>query len=210
MADILNTSFFECRVPRVWKLADVLPLPKVPMICDFNKDLRLIPLTSTLSKVAEGIVIEKELKPVIFSSIDPGQFGFIPGSTTTFALISMLHHWLGATDGNGSTVRTALLDHRKAFDLVDHHLLIAKLFSPGVIDFLRDYLDTITFKAARGVYLLSQLKRAGIRYDDLLAFYCSVIRSVLEFERIQRGAIRIIFRGLSYSAAIKRLVFCHS
>ena len=53
------------------------------MIYNFNKDLRPISLTSTLSKVAEGIVIEKELKPVIFSSIDPGQFGFIPGSSTT-------------------------------------------------------------------------------------------------------------------------------
>ena len=50
------------------------------------------------------------------------------------------------TDGNGATVRTALLDYRKAFDLVDHHLLIAKLFSLGVkptivnwiIDFLRN------------------------------------------------------------------------
>ena len=49
--------------------------------------------------------------------------------------------------GNGSTVRIALLDYRKAFNLVDHHLLIAELFSLGVkpttgvdwiIDFLRD------------------------------------------------------------------------
>ncbi|XP_078357466.1 uncharacterized protein LOC144642376 [Oculina patagonica] len=105
IADILNTSFLECKVPRVWKLADIPPLPKAPTICDF-----------TLSKVAEGIVIEKELKPAILSSVDPGQFGFIPGSSTTFALISMLHHWLCATDGNGSTVRTVLLDYRKAFD----------------------------------------------------------------------------------------------
>ena len=89
--------------------------------------------------------MEKELKPTILSSIHPGQFGFIPGSSTSFALISMLHHWLRVTDGNGSTVRTALLDYRKAFDLVDHHLLTAKLFSLGVkpttvnwiIDFLR-------------------------------------------------------------------------
>ena len=132
IADILNTSFLECRVPRVWKLADVPPLPKAPMVCDFIKHLRPISLTSTLSKVAEGIVIKKELKSTIFSSIDPSQFGFIPGSSTTLALISMLHHWLRATDGNGSTVRTALLDYRKAFDLVDHHLLIAKLFSLGV------------------------------------------------------------------------------
>ena len=27
IADILNTSFLECRVPRVWKLEDVPPLP---------------------------------------------------------------------------------------------------------------------------------------------------------------------------------------
>ena len=146
ITDILNTSFLECRVPRVWKLADVPPLPKVPTISDFIKDLRPISLTSTLSKVAEGNVIEKELKPTILSSIDPGQFGFIPGSSTTFALISMLHHWLRVTDGNGSTVRTALLDYRNTFDLVHHHLLIARFFSLGakpttvnwITDFLRD------------------------------------------------------------------------
>ena len=57
----------------------------------------------------------------------------------------MFHHWLHATDGTGSTVTTAQLDFRKAFDLVDHHMLVAKLLSLGVkptvlnwvIDFLR-------------------------------------------------------------------------
>ena len=44
----------------------------------------------------------------------------------------MFHHWLYATDGTGSTVRTALLDFRKAFDFVDHHILVAKLLSLGV------------------------------------------------------------------------------
>ena len=44
----------------------------------------------------------------------------------------MFHYWLHARDGTGSTVRTALLDFRKAFDLVDHHILVAKLLSLGV------------------------------------------------------------------------------
>ena len=112
IADILNTSFLECKVPRVWKRANVPPLPKVPTISDFTKILRPISVTSTLPKVAEGIVIEKELKPTILSSIDPGQFGVVAGSSTTFALISMLHHWLRVTDGNGATIRAALLDYR--------------------------------------------------------------------------------------------------
>ena len=44
----------------------------------------------------------------------------------------MFHYWLHARDGTGSAVRTALLDFRKAFDPVDHHILVAKLLSLGV------------------------------------------------------------------------------
>ena len=132
IADILNASLSEVSVPRVWKLADVPPLPKVHVVSDFNKDLQPISLTSTMSKIAESIVIEKALMPVVLSHIDPGQFGFIPGSTTTSTLISMFHHWLHATDGTGATVRTALLDFRKAFDLVDHNILVGKLRTLGV------------------------------------------------------------------------------
>ena len=132
VADILNSSFSECKIPRAWKIADVSPLPKAPTVNDINKDLRPISLTSTLSKVAESFVIDEDLKPVLLSAVDPSQFGFIPGSCTTFALISMFHHWLRATDGTGSTVRTALLDFRKAFDLVDHHILFGKLLTLGV------------------------------------------------------------------------------
>ncbi|KAL9970105.1 hypothetical protein ACROYT_G022428 [Oculina patagonica] len=125
IADILNTSFSECKVPRVWKIANVSPLPKAPTVCDFNKDLRPISLTSTLSKIAESFVIEKSIKPAVLSSIDPNQYGFIPGSSMTFPLIFMLHHWLRATDGTGAAFRTSLVDFRKAFDLVDHQTLNA-------------------------------------------------------------------------------------
>ena len=43
------------------------------------------------------------------------------------ALISMLHSWSLGTDGNGTTVRTLLLDYRKAFDLIDHSILVRTL-----------------------------------------------------------------------------------
>ena len=126
---IMNSSFVECHVPRLWKIADVPPIPKSRNIYDYNKDLRPISLTltATLSKVAESLAIDQELKPAVISSIDSAQYGFIPGSSTTHALISMFHTWLGATDSTGATVRTALLDFRESFDLVDHHVLIAKL-----------------------------------------------------------------------------------
>ena len=39
----------------------------------------------------------------------------------------MLHSWSLGTDGNGATVRTLILDYRKAFDLIDHSILVRKL-----------------------------------------------------------------------------------
>ena len=71
----------------------ISPLPKATTVYKFNKDLR-----PTLSKIAESFVIEKSLKPIMLSSIDPNQYGFIPDSSKTFALISMLHHCLSTTD----------------------------------------------------------------------------------------------------------------
>ena len=58
--------------------------------------------------------------------MDPNKFGFIPDSSTTFALISILHHWSEATDGTGAHVIVALLDYKKAFELVDHNLLMPR------------------------------------------------------------------------------------
>lgn len=107
---------------------------------------QISPQCAFCSLVAEGFIIERSLQPAVLVSLDPSQYGFIPGSSTTFALISMFHHWLSTTDGSGATVRTALLDFRKAFDLVNHHVLVPKLSSQGIkpsavnwiINFLRD------------------------------------------------------------------------
>ena len=78
--------------------------------------------------MAEGFIIDKELKPVLLKTLDPQQYGFIPKSCTTFSLISMLNKWLTETDATGSVTRVVLLDYKKAFDLIDHKLLIAKLY----------------------------------------------------------------------------------
>ena len=97
LIEVLNQSFRESKVQRIWKLPDVPPFPKGASIEDFNKDLRPISLTSTLSKVPEGYVIDRDFKPLMLECMNPNQFGFIPDSKTTFALISMLHHWSEAT-----------------------------------------------------------------------------------------------------------------
>ena len=63
----------------------------------------------------------------MLKKIGANQFGCVPKSSTTHALISMMHEWIKHTDGNGSTVRVVLFDYRKAFDLIDHTILAQKL-----------------------------------------------------------------------------------
>ena len=56
----------------------------------------------------------------------------------------MLHKWLTATDGTSSTDGVILLDFKKAFDLVEHNILVEKLYNygikPTVLNWLVDFL----------------------------------------------------------------------
>ena len=129
VSDILNYSYREGCLPSSWKHADVVPVPKQKPVREVNKHLRPILLTSILSKISEDYVVDTYVKPAVLERIDPQQFGAVPKSSTMHALISMLHSWLESTDGNGATTRAVLFDFRKAFDLIDHHVLVQKLFT---------------------------------------------------------------------------------
>ena len=124
---VLNASFKEQRLPSTWKLADVTPIPKRKSVKDVKKNLRPISLTPCLSKLAKDLVVTNYVKPAALRVLDDRQYGAVPKSSTTLALLEMIHCWTNATDGNGSSVRAILFDYIKAFDLIDHKILIPKL-----------------------------------------------------------------------------------
>ena len=84
------------------------------------------------------------MKPAVPKRSDSNQFGTIPNSSTTQALIRMLHTWNKHTDGNGSTVRVVMFDFKKAFDLIDHRILAEKLLQyeipTGILHWIIDSL----------------------------------------------------------------------
>ena len=102
VSTINNCSFAENRLPLTWKMADVVPIPKVKPVENVSKHLRSISLTPALSKVAEDFVVGLYVGPAVMEVIDPDQYGGIPKSSTLHVLTSMVHNWSKATDGNGS------------------------------------------------------------------------------------------------------------
>ena len=158
ITQILNASYEQQCLPSIWKFANVSPLPKVKLVQDLKRELRPISLTPSISKVAEDFVVKDYVKPAILKKIDPNQYGTIPQSSTTSALLSMMHNWTSGLDGTGSTIRVILFDYQKAFDLIDHRILVNKLLQIDlprsiinwIIDFLSDRFQRV--KLSQGCY----------------------------------------------------------
>ena len=131
LAAIFNSSLREGVLPSLWKTATIVPLPKKHPPTSIEKDIRPISLTPIVSKVFEAIVL-KWVDTVMRPQLDPRQFGSIPGTCTTDALVEMVHQWYQETDYTGKCVRILLIDYSKAFDLINHDILIAKLTSMGI------------------------------------------------------------------------------
>ena len=96
-----------------------------------------------------------------------------------------------------------------------------KLLGIHVLNDLKwaQHIQVISAKDASRLYFLKQLKRAGAGTDDLLCFYCSMIRRVLEYacpvwhssltaalslaqESLQKRDINIIFPDMEYKLSL--------
>ena len=77
---------------------------------------------------------------ILEDKIDDKQFGGGIGTSTTDALVEMIHHWCEATDRYGTYVRIVLLDFAKAFDLINHEKLLVKLQANDVPLWMASFL----------------------------------------------------------------------
>jgi hypothetical protein len=135
ICSIWNSSFRDNYIPTVWKSANTCPLPKVSPPLNIRKDLRPISLTPVLSKGLEWHAREWFLK-IFKPQIDVHQYGSQSECSTVIALVQLIHNWLLKLETGKYIIRILLIDFSKAFDLVDHNILIKKMSDVGTPDFL--------------------------------------------------------------------------
>ena len=105
--------------------AVITPVPKSPNpLC--ISDFRPISVTPILSHVVEKFVVARWLRPAITTDLIADQFAFRPTGSTNCALVFFMHHVTKMLESN-AYVRCLLVDFSKAFDRVDHVVLVNKL-----------------------------------------------------------------------------------
>lgn len=122
---ILNFSYKFKTVPSEWKKGFITPVPKVNNNISIDT-LRPITQTNIFSKIMEGFMYQHIYDQVI-SKLNVFQFGAIKKSSTCYCLVSLFDFILKALDCSNVYVVLVLLDLSKAFDLVDHNILIQSL-----------------------------------------------------------------------------------
>ena len=145
LSDIINLSFEIGTFPQCLKTANVIPIHKKDSKLDVN-NYRPISLLSNLSKI-----IEKRMHSRLTSFLNKYnclynlQFGFRNRHSTNHALIQITEQIRNAID-NGEYGCGVFVDLQKAFDTVEHEILLKKLEYYGIRGITNIWFNTYLTK----------------------------------------------------------------
>ena len=144
LCSIINSSITSSTFPTAWKCASVFPLHKSG-VRTTPSNYRPISLLPVASKILERHV-QQQLSSHLNQNdlLFPFQSGFRQNHSTQSLLLYCLDQWYKALDDK-KYVGVVFLDISKAFDTVNHNLLLLKLshlgLSPSTIAWFKSYLS---------------------------------------------------------------------
>ena len=162
--------------PDDWKLAKVTPIFKQGDRSDMN-NYHPISVISAIAKVFERLVYNQLSSYLSENNILPKyQSGFRSFHSTVTALLEATDNWAFNID-RGYVNAVVFLDLKKAFDTVDHSILLSKLCLYGVkgiaYKLLSSYLENRTQKCSvNGVLSKSCTLTCGIPQGTIRGLCC--------------------------------------
>ena len=168
---IFRASYNSGFIPQEWKLANVVPIfKKGDKTCVEN--YRPISLTCLVMKVFERIIKEKVLS-LTSNYLDPRQHGFLAQKSCTTNMVGFCDS-LSISLNENVFNHVVYFDFAKAFDSVNHDILLEKLKDIYKIDgtllkFIRSYLNERLQKVVIGSESSSTLKvNSGVPQGSIL------------------------------------------
>ena len=131
LADVINCSFQQGIFPNSLKMARVVPIHKGGSRTEVS-NYRPISLLSSFSKIYEKLMHVRILEFLDSNnSLFENQYGFRPGMSCEHAILNAQNTILHALNKKQIAV-LLLLDYSKAFDVIEHSILLKKLEHYGI------------------------------------------------------------------------------
>ncbi|XP_075158740.1 uncharacterized protein LOC142231945 [Haematobia irritans] len=132
LAKIFNGMISLSIYPDILKLHRIVPIPKIVNASDVS-NFRPVAVLSTIDKIFEKIIYDKlytycESNNLLYEN----QYGFRRGCGTEEAVLNVIKFICSGLDGGFNGVAGVFFDFSKAFDLVDHQLLLEKMHIYGI------------------------------------------------------------------------------
>ena len=163
---ICNLSFKNGIFPDGMKLAKVVPLFKSGDKNSFNK-YRPVSLLSQFSKILEKL-FDKRLQSFIdkYEILSSSQYGFRSNCSTSLALMELIEEISSSLDNKKVTIGV-FIDLKKAFDAIDHNLLLKKLNHYGIRGLANNWLHSY-------LNCRKQFVQVDEHRSDMLEILCGV------------------------------------
>ena len=192
---ILRKSLDEEKIPDIFKLAYVTPIHKGGSKLK-PEQYRPVSLTSHVMKIFERVIKRNIMKHLTEQNlINSGQHGFVPGRSTQTQL---LQHYcdIFETLSEDTRIDTIFLDFAKAFDKVDHDILLQKVFNhkiKGKIGlWLKEFLNSRKYRVvANGEMSEEQSVLSGVPQGTVLAAILFVIMISDIDENVKNSIVRL-------------------
>lgn len=145
---IFSRSLSDGIFPMKWKEANIIPIHKKASKSKIE-NYRPISILNTFSKIFEKIVYD-QIYDTIINGVSQTQHGFLRGRSTLGNLAEFTQFVLENMEGGGQ-VDVVYTDFEKAFDRVDHIILLAKLDQLGIHGDLLRWVKSYLTKRAQAV-----------------------------------------------------------
>lgn len=177
LTTLMNRTINEGKIPSEWKHALVTPVHKAGPKTDPSnyRPISVLPVFSKiLERAVHGMVYSYLQENKLLSSI---QSGFRPLHSTSMCLTHVTNNLLENVD-KGLPTGLLFLDLSKAFDTLDHNIMLDKLtvlgFNRSAIQWFRSYLTTRTQSVnVNGVLSEPQTINFGVPQAAFGVRYCS-------------------------------------
>ena len=196
LAHMCNISLIQGTFPQELKLANVIPLYKSGDPQVFN-NYRPVSLLPTLSQLFEKVMYTRlisflETHKILICN----QFGFRRSHSSYMALMVMINEITRALE-NGEHVVGIFLDFSKAFDTVNHDVLLNKLNHYGVrgnaLEWFTSYLsDRRQYVTYNGCSSSTKYIKCGVPQGSILGPLLFLLY-INDLQRVCNSSIPILF-----------------